>query len=108
MIANSNLLFLCQDKIGTALAQPVATGRLDRVLQEKVTLRTAVLLPGVRLEDSSVDFVPRHLAVTRIRARKDNWTSCSYANSRVKITGLSVKQTVRFANNRPALSAVCS
>lgn len=79
VIANSNLLFLCQDKIGTTLAQPVTTGRLDRVLQEKVTLRTAVLLPGVRLEDSSVDFVPRHLVVTR--ARKDNWTSCSYASA---------------------------
>ena len=69
MRATSNLLFLCQDKIGTALAQPVATGRLDRVLQKKVALRTAVLLPGVRLEDSFVDFVPRHLVVTR--ARKD-------------------------------------
>ena len=59
--ANSNLLFLAQDIIGTALAQPVATGRLDRILENKITLRTEVLLPVVRFEDSFVHFVPRHL-----------------------------------------------
>ena len=70
VMTNSNLLFLRQDKVGTALAQPVATGRLDRVLQKQLTSRTAVLFPGVRLEDSFVHFVPRHLVSYAEFARK--------------------------------------
>ena len=59
----ANLLFLRQDQIRAALAQPVAAGRLDRVLQNKLTSRTAVLLPEVCLEDSFVNFVPCHLTL---------------------------------------------
>ena len=73
LIANSNLLFLRQDQIRAALTQPVAAGRLDRVLQKQLTLGTEVLLPVVRLEDSFVNFVPRHLVSYAEFARKDNW-----------------------------------
>lgn len=69
----ANLLFLRQDQIRAALAQPVAAGRLDRVLEQQLTLGTEVLLPVVRLEDSFVHLVPRHLVSYAEFARKDNW-----------------------------------
>ena len=51
----------------------MAAGRLDRVLQKQLTLGTEVLLPVVRLEDSFVHLVPRHLVSYAEFARKDNW-----------------------------------
>ena len=77
-MTNSNLLFLGQDQIGALLTQPVAARRLNRILQKKLTLRTAVLFPVVRLEDSFVNFVSRHLVsyadfARKLTVKQDNW-----------------------------------